>query len=247
MTTPTDDHFEGKSALEHMQSKKATTASEVHGDEITGHIRSGLDAFRDPAIIFLLFGLISSSMFLLPVSATIKWGLVVGAAWALWQAARRTWYSWSYLERVHRLMAEEKYEIENNREQEREELTALYAAKGLQGQLLTDVIDVLMADNDRLLKVMLEEEMGLNIEVYEHPIKQGLGSLVGAFAATFACLAALLFLPFSIFPPFIVALIGASGFFMAHLKKNNVLSATIWNLASGLLVWGVVHFLMDLF
>ena len=144
-------------------------------------------------------------------------------------------------------MAEEKYEIENNREQEREELTALYAAKGLQGQLLSDVIDVLMADNDRLLKVMLEEEMGLNVEIYEHPIKQGLGAFVGSMIAVVFCLAALFMLPFSAFPPCVVILLGATGAFMARLKKNYVLPATVWNLSAGLLIWGAAHFLMDVF
>ena len=32
-----------------------------------------------------------------------------------------------------------------------------------------------MADGDRLLRVMLEEELGFSLEVYDHPLKQALG------------------------------------------------------------------------
>ncbi len=89
---------------------------------------------------------------------------------------RSAWLGWSRLERLHRILAQEKWEIEHNREQEREELGVLYAAKGFEGKLLEDVLDVLMADGDRLLKVMVEEELGLTLESQVHPLKQGLGA-----------------------------------------------------------------------
>ena len=55
MTTPTKDHFQGKSAIEHIHTKKASTASEVHGEEIAGHMGAGLEALRDTSIVFLSF------------------------------------------------------------------------------------------------------------------------------------------------------------------------------------------------
>ncbi len=35
-----------------------------------------------------------------------------------------------------------------------------------------------MADDNRLLRVMLEEELGLTLEAYEHPLKQAFGALL---------------------------------------------------------------------
>ena len=93
---------------------------------------------------------------------------------------------WARLERLHRIVEEERYEIENHRQQEREELKELYRAKGFQGKLLDEVVDVLMADGERLLKVMVEEELGLSLQSQEHPLKQGAGSALGAFVASFS-------------------------------------------------------------
>ena len=51
------------------------------------------------------------------------------------------------------------------------------------GKLLDEVIDVLMADDNRLLQVMLEEELGLSLETYEHPLKQAAGAFFGVIGA----------------------------------------------------------------
>ena len=78
-----------------------------------------------------------------------------------------------------RLLEEEKWEIEHNRNQEKVELKVLYRAKGFEGKLLDDVVDVLMADDKRALHIMLKEELGMTLEAYEHPLKQSLGALLG--------------------------------------------------------------------
>ena len=87
---------------------------------------------------------------------------------------------WSRLERLHRVIEEERWEIEHHRPQEREELRALYAAKGLRENSSMRSIEVLMADDNRLFQVMLEEELGLTLEAYEHPLKQAFGAFFGA-------------------------------------------------------------------
>src|SRR3990172_979191 len=51
----------------------------------------------------------------------------------------------------------ERGEIRNNFEHEREEVRELYAAKGFRDPLLTQIVETLSADDDRLLKVMMEE------------------------------------------------------------------------------------------
>ncbi len=74
----------------------------------------------------------------------------------------------------------ERHEIEERPEQEREEVRALYAAKGFEEPLLTQVTDILCADDDRLLKVMMEEELGLFIGHINHPLLVGLWNFAGA-------------------------------------------------------------------
>ncbi|HUU85988.1 MAG TPA: VIT1/CCC1 transporter family protein [Phycisphaerae bacterium] len=80
----------------------------------------------------------------------------------------------------------ERQEIRNTPEHEREEVRALYAAKGFRPPLLDQITDTICADDDRLLKVMMEEELGFFIHRFNHPAMVGLwhagGSLVGALA-----------------------------------------------------------------
>jgi len=73
----------------------------------------------------------------------------------------------------------ERRELRDDPAHEREEVRALYAAKGFRGPLLTQVVDVLCADDDRLLKVMMEEELGLFVQHVNHPLLVGLWNGVG--------------------------------------------------------------------
>lgn len=77
----------------------------------------------------------------------------------------------------------ERDEIRNNYDHEREEVRALYAAKGFSEPLLTQIVDTLCADEDRLLKVMMEEELGLSLYHVNHPIMVGLWNFLAAAAA----------------------------------------------------------------
>lgn len=77
----------------------------------------------------------------------------------------------------------ERAEIRDDPDHEREEVVALYAAKGFQEPLLTQVVDVLCADDDRLLKVMMEEELGLSLFHVNHPLLVGLWNFAAALLA----------------------------------------------------------------
>lgn len=78
----------------------------------------------------------------------------------------------------------ERREIAEDPDHEREEVRALYAAKGFRDPLLSQVVDVLCADEDRLLKVMMEEELGLFVRPTTHPVLVGLFNGLGALAAS---------------------------------------------------------------
>lgn len=76
----------------------------------------------------------------------------------------------------------ERSEIRDNLEHELDEVRALYAAKGFSEPLLSEIVRTLSADDDRLLKVMMEEELGLSMFHVNHPLLVGAWNFVGALA-----------------------------------------------------------------
>ncbi|MCC5831614.1 MAG: VIT1/CCC1 transporter family protein [Chlamydiales bacterium] len=233
-------HFENKDALSHVREKRAEgmlSLSEAHGTEMPGHLAAGADAARETAMILLL-----ASIFFPQASLLIP----LGFAWFAWKIGRSAWLGWERLERLHRLIEQEKYEIEHHRPQEREELIALYQAKGFEGKLLEDVVDVLMADQDRLLKVMLEEEMGLTLQAFEHPLKQSLGAGVGSLISLIVTIISFFLIPSfgMLIASFLVLTISAA--ISALYEKNRLIPAVIWNLSIGALSFGVAYFLFQI-
>lgn len=239
-------HFKGKDALGHVieaQANGVISASEVHGTEIPGHLSAGCDAARETAVFIVSIALI---LYLLstPLSAQLVLLAVASASCAIWKAGRSAWLGWFRLERLHRVLEQERWEIEHHRQQERDELRVLYAAKGFEGKLLEDVLDVLMADNDRLLKIMIEEELGLTLETAEHPLKQGLGALIGVLLAAAVTLGL-----FWLFPPYGLAIgaaaaITAASVLSAIRAGNDTVPAVIWNLGIAFLAIATLYFLL---
>jgi hypothetical protein len=235
------NHFEGKSVVEHLKSARAKgslASAEIHGTEMPGHLSAAADAARETSVVLLLLWI------LLPSQPTLFF--LFAAGFFLWKIGRSALLGWSRLERLHRVIEEERWEIEHQREQEREELAALYRAKGLSGKLLDEVITVMMADDNRLLQIMLEEEMGLTLEVYEHPLKQSLGAGAGVLFATalFAC--GLFLFPWG---PILGAglTIALSASVAAKLERNRRIEAMIWNLSTAGFALGVAYFLKTMF
>lgn len=238
------NHFHGKDALAHVAEKQAQgmlTSKEVHGLEVPGYLQAGLDSARDVAIALMLFFslLIHFDLNLMTFARMVG---LFGLGLILWKAGRATWLAWGRLERLHRILTQEKWEIEHNRPQEREELHALYSAKGFEGKLLEDVVDVLMADETRLLKVMIEEEMGLTLENMEHPLKHGFGALLGSLVATLLCLLGLMISWNWGLVAAALAIVGGSSWIAAHKADNRALPAVIWALGVAVLAWSVSYF-----
>ncbi len=238
------DHFEGRPIPEHLKEARARGAiasAEVHGTEMPGHLSAGADSAKETTLALLLLWT------LLGQDHTLLF-LLFSIGWIVWKVGRSAALGWARLERLHRLIEEERWEIEHNRPQEKEELTALYQAKGLEGKLLKDVIDVLMADDSRLLNIMLEEELGLTLEIHEHPLKQAFGAFVGATLAAglFFIAVHILHLPF--LGPYLVGafVIGFASFIAAKAEKNRKLEAVIWNLAIGAFALSLAHFFKNL-
>lgn len=244
-----NEHFKGKDAIEHVAEKQAQgiiDSVEIHGHEVPAPFIAATDAARDTAIILTSLWLFLRHLGL-PLNSMLIYLSIIALGWLIWKAGRSAWIGWSRLERLHRILEQEKWEIEHNRAQEKEELTALYAAKGFSGKLLTDAIDVLMADGDRLLRVMVEEELGLSLRSVEHPLKQGVGAAIGCILATTASLICLYIYPqWGILFGALAAVTIAAGA-MAQQAQNRMVNAIIWNAGIAILSIGTAFFLLEFF
>ena len=241
------DHFKGKTIPDHLKEarmKGALASSEIHGIEMPGHIAAMADTAKEIAFASLIIWVIGTQLGHHSVVTPLL--ILFCFGWCIWKVGRSALLGLSRIERLHRVIEEEKWEIEHHREQEREELIEIYQAKGFTGDLLNNAIDVLMADDNRLLQIMLEEELGLTLEVYEHPLKQSAGAALGGIA-TSACVLLTNWIAPQAGLPFIAACIIVIATTMAtRLEKNNLLHALVWNLSLGILTAGGVYFLAQL-
>lgn len=249
MSETKSSHFQGKDAIGHVAEAQASgiiTAAEAHGLETPGSISAAADSARESALFFILLWTIFAN-FLMNVSQSMLLLAILAAGWLIWKTGRSAWLGWYRLERLHRIIAQERWEIEHNRPQEREELAVLYSAKGFEGPLLEDVLDVLMADGDRLLKVMVEEELGLRLGNYQHPLIQCFGAAIGTLSAFLLCWLGWLLQPeWGVFLGATIALI-AGTVISAYSDKNQYIRAVVWNLGIAFFAWGVVNYLIDFF
>lgn len=239
------EHFQGQSVYEHLKSARergALAVAETHGTELPGHLFAGSDSANETALAYLILWAIGSALSMDLFYLFLGFGL----GWLIWKTGRSALIGWARLERLHRLIEEERYEIEHHREQEREELREMYSAKGFSGKLLDEVTDVLMADDNRLLRVMLEEELGLTLEAFEHPLKQAFGAFVGALVcACIACFSYYFFPSYGI--PIIVALILIiTSKLTARFEKRRQITNVIWNLALAAFASAGAYFLTRL-
>lgn len=242
------DHFKGKDALGHVaqtQAQAILTASEIHGKEASGSLSASIDAARETVILLFFVHFLLAP--LLPLSEEMAAFFATIFGWACWKTGRSAWLGWLHLEQLHRFLQEERWEIQNHRQQEREELAILYRAKGFEGDLLEKVLDVLMADENQLLKVMVEEELGLSLEAHDHPLKQGLAAGAGVFASGLISL--ILYWINPAFGLYIAAILILSlcASISDYYTSKKLIPSIIWILGVGGLAIGSVRFLLDYF
>jgi VIT1/CCC1 family predicted Fe2+/Mn2+ transporter len=206
---------------------------------LPGHYNAAADSAKETAFLIIVLTTLFHE-----IGFPYGWFLMVFLfGWLFWKTGRSAILGWSRLERLHRLIEEERWEIEHHRAQEKEELIALYAAKGFSGRLLEEVVEVLMADDNRLLQVMLEEELGLQVESYEHPLKQALGAAAGVIGASIMIAFGLFALPYLGALTLAGVVIALSAGIVASKEKNRPLPSIVWNLAAAALAAGCAYFL----
>ena len=226
-------HFDGASALEHLKKvrKKGHHATEdFHAIEVPGHISAGADSAKDAAISTLLIQMIAHSLGI-PTNKIIILLSVYMVGILFWKVGRSAHLAWSRLERINTLVSEEKHEIETNREEEKEELTEMYQAKGFTEPLLSKIIDVLMSDDKKLLAVMLEEELGVPMDAYVHPLKQATGAAIGVLITAISIpIGFAISEAFGLYiTTFSITAIGS--FLLAKMERINILENTVKGLS----------------
>ena len=242
------DHFKGKEPFEHVieaHKKGKSATEEIHGTEMPGHISACTDASKETTVLFLILWVLLNLLHQDPAQFPMTLILFSGG-WLIWKVGRSALLGWARLERMHRLIEEERWEIEHHRPQEKEELRALYRAKGFSGKLLEEAVDVLMADDNRLLQVMLQEELGLPLESQEHPLKQAFGAGLGVVIALAVMLFSLYLLPSAGLICAAAVVVGIASGVAAHLERNSITSAIVWNVAVVALAAGIPYFATQL-
>jgi len=242
------EHFKGKSVAAHLKDARkrgAMATTETHGTELPGHLSAGADSAKETCTLFLILFAIGTASGL-QQSLFIPLFITFGLGLFIWKAGRSALLGWGRLERLHRLIEEERWEIEHNRDQEKEELREMYEAKGFSGKLLDDVVEVLMGDDNRLLRVMLEEELGLSLEVYDHPLKQAAGAAIGTLVSALLATLSFYFWPYFGIPLTAFVIITFSANLTAKLEKRGQMASAIWNLALTFLAGTAAYFLTQL-
>jgi hypothetical protein len=237
-----EDHFKGKDAHQHLKEarlKGAVAAKENHAAEMSGPVAAAADAAKETSLLLIVFACLLQPCLTDP----LRMVLVFLSVWLTWKMGRSALLGWSRLERLHRLIEEERYEIVHNREQEKEELREMYAAKGFSGKLLDQVVHTLMADDNRLLKVMLEEELGVVLESMEHPLKQACGAGMGVCIAGGASLIGwMLFDRIGLYCGGALILF-MSAWMSAKVESNRPLHAILWTCAVAALSASLAYFI----
>lgn len=179
-----DDQAVGAHVVDHLTDARRRAREMLAGESHLGAVddwRRALVSARDSVILIWLTWLALHGFGdppftgLMLVALTIALALLIGMSTSRSVRTQVQYYT-SELER-------ERAEIRDHFEEECEEIRAMYAAKGFREPLLGQIVDTLAADDDRLLKVMMEEELGLSMYHINHPLIVGMWNFAGALAA----------------------------------------------------------------
>ena len=212
---------------------KKAISSDLYSAVMPEPLFSIVDSARETTFIGLIFSFTLSFFpnFFIPFLCI----------WSLFSGVQRSYKGWKLLKRLHQIIESEKWEIEHHRKQERKELEIIYKSKGFGGKLLQDVVDILMADNNRLLQVMLEEEMGIELESYEHPLKQGLGGFIGAIIGSTILVISSYISPIGIFLGAFFLLLSYS-IISSRYEHRGFIFVFIWNIAIAIFIAFCAYF-----
>ena len=189
MTAHVDEHDHAvvDDAADHISEARLRARQVLSSEAHLGAVddwRRVLVSARDAVILIWLAWVALHAFGDPPFTAWMLTALAIGLALLCGISTGRSTYM--QLEYYTSELDRERTEIRENFDHEREEVRVLYAAKGFRQPLLGQVVDTLCSDDDRLLKVMMEEELGLLMYHVPHPLVVGLWNFGGSLAAGLA-------------------------------------------------------------
>ncbi|WP_213358305.1 VIT1/CCC1 transporter family protein [Chlamydiifrater phoenicopteri] len=173
--------------------------------------------------------------------------LSMGLAFIFFHACMKAKNAWSYIELCHRSIDEEKNEIENNFECEKEELESIFSSKGFKEPLLKEIIEYISSDSKLTLDTMIREELNIDLETFPHPLAQSLSTILGG------CLGLGIFLPLMLLKHPLLALsssvlaVALLSFAKARIIANRAINETVWGAAIFITSLGVGYSLLKIF
>lgn len=172
---------------DHLTEARLRARRMLSGESHVGAVddwRRALISARDALILIWLIWLALHGFGDPPFSGLMLSAMAIGLALLVGMSTARSTHS--QVEYYTAELERERGEIRDNFEEECEEIRALYAAKGFREPLLDQIVQTLAADDDRLLKVMMEEELGLAMYHINHPLIVGVWNFGAALAAGLA-------------------------------------------------------------
>ena len=192
-----DEHLVSGDAADHVAEARRKARQMLGGEAHLGAVddwRRALVSARDALILIWLTWVALRGFGDPPFNGLMLIAMAIALALLLGASTARSTFS-----QVQYYAAEldrERAEIRDDFDHECEEVRALYAAKGFREPLLGQIVETLTADDDRLLKVMMEEELGLSLSYINHPLMVGAWNFGAALVAGMA-----LALPVSLISP----------------------------------------------
>ena len=149
--------------------------------------------------------------------------------------------------------ATEYWEVENIPEAERQEIREIFQNKGFEGELLEQVVEVITADKDRWVDVMMKEELGM-MEESKSPFMMGLMTFISFILVGLIPLLVYVWDYFSKIDGnlfMIAAILTSIGFIIIGFLKTYVTETNRWvgvleTLLLGALAAGVAYFVGDI-
>lgn len=146
----------------------------------------------------------------------------------------------------------EYWEVDNIPEKEIEEVREIYSEKGFEGELLNKVVEVITADKDRWVDVMMKDELGM-IQTDKSPFKIGLITLTSFIFLGFIPLliyVADYFMEFGFNLMFVSSLLtlfafALIGYLKGVVNKTNKLKSVLTTVGMGVCAALVAYFVGD--
>lgn len=138
----------------HSQNSRLGTIQEYLGEFVYGGIDGSVTTFAVVAGA-VGAGLDSSVIIILGFANLIADGFSMSVGAYLSSKSERDNY--------YKHQKVEYWEVEHMSDIEKEEIREIFAAKGFHGQLLDRVVEVITADKDRWVDVMMKEELGMSV------------------------------------------------------------------------------------